>query len=90
MYPEGKAFIAEARRIAAASKIQILEGPVCLSYWLWRSRDQGDLMNVDKALCDALEGFWYVNDKQIKEHHAYCMPDDPQNPRVEVLVRALN
>jgi len=83
---EGKAFCHEVRRIAMAAGVRPISGDVVFSMWLYRPRKSGDLMNMDKALCDSLEGILYDNDRQIVEHHAYRF-DDKDNPRVEVMVK---
>jgi len=88
MYREGKEFIESVKRIGQQAGIVPTESLVVFSFWLYRPRKIGDLMNIDKALADALEGIFYVNDRQIVEHHAY-LRDDKNNPRVEVEVRPL-
>lgn len=39
----------------------------------------------ESVLLDAMQGFVYVNDRQVKERHTYWALD-PKNPRVEVEV----
>ena len=57
-------------------------------HWYPKSR-RGDLDNFFKVMIDALEGYVYENDKQIVEIHAYRMPVDKKNPRMEIEIEEI-
>ena len=60
-------------------------GNVSLTLEVYRPRAIGDLDNVFKAVCDALKGVAYDDDRQVVAIHAYRY-DDRENPRVVVTV----
>jgi Holliday junction resolvase RusA-like endonuclease len=60
-------------------------GPVILTIEFYRALASGDLSNRIKVLEDAIEGIFYLDDKQVVELHAR-RHDDPDNPRIEVTV----
>lgn len=75
----------QVRAIARAAGITPLEGPLWV-HWIWyRARRQGDLDNRSKQLLDALNAVAWYDDEQVVEIHAF-RADDPQRPRVEVLI----
>jgi crossover junction endodeoxyribonuclease RusA len=64
------------------------DGAVGLELRFYRPERRGDLDNRIKVLLDALQGVLYLDDKQVKELHAY-LSDMPANPRVEVTAWAI-
>lgn len=62
-----------------------LTGDVALTLDFYRPTKRVDLDNMQKILLDAIQGFAYLDDKQIIEIHARRF-DDRANPRVEVCV----
>lgn len=77
-YQEAAAWCA---KLAGAT---IHDGAVGLELRFYRPERRGDLDNRVKILLDALEGVLYVNDKQIRELHAY-LADSRVRPRAEVI-----
>jgi crossover junction endodeoxyribonuclease RusA len=71
------------------SGIQPLSGAIRFTATVFRPRRAGDLMNREKVLSDALQGFAFHDDKQIVESHWY-LRDDKDNPRVEVEVDVID
>lgn len=56
-----------------------------LTGWVFRQRRAGDLDGFVKCLLDALQGFAYLNDKQLVGLHLY-RDDDKHDPRVEIVL----
>lgn len=63
--------------------------PIKLTMRWYPKAHQGDLDNRIKVLQDSLEHFAYKNDSQVVEIHAYRMPVDKKNPRVEIEIEAI-
>jgi crossover junction endodeoxyribonuclease RusA len=63
--------------------------PIKVTFRWYPERKSGDLDNRIKVLQDALEGYAYVNDRQIREIHAYRMKVDRKNPRVEIEIEVI-
>lgn len=79
-----KATVAE---ICQAYKITPLLGDVFMSIKWYRARKQGDCDGKIKAVQDALEGWAYENDKQIKTLRITRSDEERDNPRMVVHVR---
>jgi len=60
-------------------------GPVAVTLKWYRSRKSGDLDKRIGVVLDTLQGFAYVNDKQIVRLVAERY-DDPKHPRIEIIV----
>lgn len=63
-----------------------IHGPVVCELTVYFARDSGDLSNRLKVLEDALEGFAYHDDKQIRGYSRLWREVDPANPRVVLRV----
>jgi len=85
---EARAYKADVACIMMEAWIEPTTLPVRLEVHVYRPRRAGDLDNTLKVLCDALNGYAWVDDKQIVEIHAY-RHDDKDDPRVEVRVEVL-
>lgn len=82
---EGTAFKRNvAMRIAGNTRPII--GDVYLSICLYRPRKSGDVSNYVKAIEDALKGFAFVDDKQVRRLTVERDDTDPANARAEVEV----
>lgn len=44
--------------------------------------------NCYKCITDALEGFYWINDRQIKNHHVHVI-DDSDNPRTILMIKVI-
>lgn len=66
-----------------------IEGPVAVTLLWYRSRKSGDLDKRIGVVLDTLQGAAYKDDKQIVKLTAERY-EDPKNPRVEIIVTALN
>lgn len=80
---DAKVYKAQVGDICRAAGIQPLEGEVRFVARVYRQRKAGDLDSYLKGLWDALQGYAYLNDKQIVDLHI-TRHDDKHNPRVEV------
>ena len=65
-----------------------IDGPVSVQFTVYRKAKRGDTDNFMKCLLDGMQGTFYKNDKQI-ELIVARRRDDKQNPRVEVIVSAI-
>ncbi len=79
---------AEAYRIGVGwqcniAGIEPLTGNLRITLNFYRPAKMGDLDNRLKQLFDCLQGYAYLDDKQITEIHAYRR-EDKKNPRVEI------
>jgi len=63
-----------------------LEGPVKLTIRIFLSgrRNEPDCTNIVKAVEDGCNGIVYVDDRQVKELHAYVLHDEEERVEVEV------
>jgi len=77
---EAKNYRAAVAALMHAHHVEPLTGPVCVSISVYRARKAGDLDNRIKIVLDAMQGIFYVDDKQIRELHCY-LADDKHNPR---------
>jgi len=62
----------------------LMEGDLAVEVKTWYSSRRPDL-SIELIL-DAMQGIIYKNDRQVKEHHAYWMGVDKENPRSEITV----
>ena len=83
-----RAMVARLCRVAKVKPID--KGAVCVTLVIFRGLDRngkmqrGDLDNYQKVLFDALQGFVFRNDSQVRR--MLCeLRDDRQNPRVELV-----
>lgn len=84
---EARAYKKEVAELCQAC--EPLAGSLKFTATVYRPRRAGDLMNREKVLSDALEGFAFHDDKQIVESHWY-LRDDKDNPRVEVQIEVVD
>lgn len=95
-FGKGKAFtppetVAHERKVAffaKAAKVRPTSGPVVVgcSFYLGNNR-RIDLDNLQKAICDALNGIAWEDDSQVVESHA-SKAVDASNPRTVVIIEA--
>lgn len=85
---EADTYIRQVQLVCMVQRITPLAGDVCLSVDFFRPAKRGDLDNSLKVLIDALRGFVYFDDKQIREIHAMRL-DDKNDPRALVVVTPL-
>lgn len=71
--------------LAKAKGVLPLKGRVCLTLHAYRPRKVGDLDNLRKVLLDALQGWAFLDDGQVREDHGHLL-DDAAAPRVEVVL----
>ena len=65
------------------------EQRVCVTFYWFRGRKQGDLDKRVSVVLDALAaGVWYQDDAQVAELHCWRL-DDKDHPRLEVEVTAI-
>ncbi len=81
MTKEGKAY--KAAVVAAASLCRPEIGPVRVHMDVYLPRRAGDLANREKLVLDALQGYAYVDDKQIVELEMRKWLDH-DNPRLVI------
>lgn len=62
-----------------------LEGPISLEIRAFRPRVVGDIDNVLKGALDALNGRYFVDDRQVVRLLVY-LDHDPASPRLEVTI----
>lgn len=80
-----KAFKAEVSRICQINRVRPFVGEVDLVIHVYRARRVGDTDGFLKAPIDALSGYAYHDDKQVRNIFTY-RHEDPLNPRIEVRV----
>lgn len=79
-------FKAEAHAIMTEAGItNPITEPCSMTVHQYRPRNAGDADNYLKLTCDTLQGYAYVNDKQLVELHIY-QHTDKLNPRLEITV----
>jgi Holliday junction resolvase RusA-like endonuclease len=79
------AVAAAAREAVAAMPSWRTDGPMSVRLAVFRGARRGDLENYSKAICDAMNGVVYDDDRQIVEMHlvvGYCK----QRPHAVVIV----
>lgn len=85
---EAKAYKAEVALICQQAGVTPLEGEVLFVAHVYRARKSGDLDSYLKGLWDSLQGYAYLNDKQIVDLRL-TRHDDKHNPRVEIEITEL-
>lgn len=80
---EAKAYKTEVAMICERANITPIEGDVLFVAHVYRARKAGDLDSYLKGLWDSLQGYAYLNDKQIVDLRL-TRHDDKNNPRVEI------
>jgi len=63
---------------------ELMLGDLAVEVKTWYASRRPDL-SIELIL-DAMQGVLYKNDRQVKEHHAYWMGVDKDNPRSEITV----
>lgn len=71
---------------AKLARVRPLAGDVALTLRFFGAR--GDADNCAKSCADALNGFAYLDDRQVVELHVYVARKDA-NPRTEIEIRSL-
>lgn len=71
-----------------AQNIEPLTGSLAVTITAYRPRKAGDIDGILKVSLDALNGFAYIDDKQIAALHVYRR-DDKNNPRLEVEIQEI-
>lgn len=66
------------------------EGRFSISCNFYLARDTGDIDNFIKLVMDGLQGFAWVNDKQVRRIGQCEIFIDRQNPRTEVTIVELD
>ena len=61
----------------------LLEGDLCATLHIWYKSRRPDL--DDSLILDCMQGFIYLNDRQVKERHVYWHLDK-ENPRSKISV----
>lgn len=70
---------------ARTARLRPIEGPVSVTGRVyWPDGVRRDMTMFIKGLHDALEGVAYLDDFQIRHLSYERMPDDADNPRVEI------
>lgn len=72
----------------AAQQTDVLDGGVSVEAVFYFDSRRGDMPNRPKVLLDLLQGVCYKNDSQVYDAH-FVRKLDKKNPRVEVVVTAL-
>ena len=75
----------EVQWICKQRKMKPLEGDLGVEITWYRAQKKGDIMERFKDLFDAMEGYAYGNDKQIRACR-YERMEDPKKPRVHVRI----
>ena len=79
--PKAKAYTLSVR--TQVMSLKPLEGPVSFTATLYYKTEIPDL--EESVLIDALQGFAYKNDRQVREKHIFHAIDK-ENPRAEIEV----
>ena len=88
MPKEYKEYMADIKLVCTAHNVKPLEGRLRFTMKAYRPRKTGDLLNLPKLICDALNGAAYLDDEQIIEAHCYRY-DDKDDPRIELIIEEL-
>lgn len=70
-------------------RVACLYGDVRVTIVFYRPRKAGDIDNLLKATLDAISGFGFVDDSQVKHIDAKLDDTDKANPRAVVTVEAI-
>ena len=65
---------------------KMMEGDLRVTMWIFYASRRPDL--DESLILDLLQGVTYLNDRQVKERHAYWGLD-PENPRAEILIERI-
>ena len=65
---------------------KLMSGDIKMTIWIYYASRRPDL--DESLILDLLQGLVYLNDRQVKERHAYWGLD-PENPRAEILVEKI-
>lgn len=82
---EAKDYKAHVAQLCNVRQIEPLTCDVQVVLDVYRARKAGDLDNWIKVALDSLNGYCYLDDKQIIGINAHRF-DDKANPRIEILV----
>jgi Holliday junction resolvase RusA-like endonuclease len=63
-----------------------MSGDIKLTMTIYYASRRPDL--DETLILDLLQGYVYINDRQVKERHTYWGLD-PENPRAEILIEQL-
>ncbi len=85
--PEGKAYKSAGYIACIRRGVRRIDGPVKITFHLYRPAKRGDIDNYTPLCQDAIRGRAYGDDDQIIEMHTY-RHEDKHNPRVEVTVES--
>lgn len=77
---------AEAFRQQVTPITPLMEGDIRMTIHIWYASRRPDL--DESLILDLLQGVAYVNDRQVKERHAYWHLDK-ESPRAEILLEQL-
>jgi len=75
-------------KLCNIARVRPLTGLLSVSMRIYRKKQSGDVDNRIKPTLDAMAGYCYANDDQIRELHI-CLLDDKTDPRVEVTISQL-
>lgn len=79
-----RVFRAETQLICAVANVAPIEGDVSLTLVFYFADKRSDLSNRIKAVEDAIQGYLFLNDRQIVDAHQRKLYDKNE-PRVEVI-----
>lgn len=71
--------------LADSEGVEMMEGPLTVTFMVYRPRRVGDLDGVFKVILDALSGTAYIDDEQIDMIVAVRL-EDKYDPRVELTI----
>lgn len=82
-----KNFKKEVKDKCLAKHVRPFTGPVSVVIYAAKPATNRDLDNTTKILLDAMQGFVYVNDKQVVEYHVYGTDaPEPKRESAKVIV----
>lgn len=84
--PEHKRYVNDVRKILTAKRIRPLAGELGLIITWYRHKKRGDIDGILKTLLDAMSGFAYKDDSQIKELSVFRSDSQPNDPRVVIKI----
>ncbi|MCG3772253.1 MAG: hypothetical protein JW384_03460 [Nitrosomonadaceae bacterium] len=76
----------DAFKIQCPKPPKMLEGDLVVTMTIYYASRRPDL--DESLILDAMQGFIYLNDRQVKERHTYWGLDK-ENPRAEILVESI-